>query len=136
MYSEDDLFVFDEFFSIDYIAGHLRHLVSSHSLVDAVQKLRALAANTNSDPVEVMKAVSNLQAVIGPYLLKAALASDVWWDSWCRLHPGYFQRDKKSPVDGGRVCWSGKHGSVYTRQIGKEPDEPLVMHVIKKEDEK
>jgi hypothetical protein len=27
MYSEDDLFVFDEFFSIDYIAGHLRHLV-------------------------------------------------------------------------------------------------------------
>jgi hypothetical protein len=57
MYSEDDLVVFDEFFSIDYIAGHLRHLVSSHNLVDAVQKLRALAANTNSDPVEVMKAV-------------------------------------------------------------------------------
>jgi hypothetical protein len=40
MYSEDDLFVFDEFFSIDYIAGHLRHLVNWHILVDAVQKLR------------------------------------------------------------------------------------------------
>jgi hypothetical protein len=38
-----------------------------------------------------------------PYLLKAALASDVGGTVGAELHTAYFQRDKKSPVDGGRV---------------------------------
>lgn len=126
MYNDDDLFIIDEFLSIDYIAAGLKHLVSPKLLIHAVRDLQAYARNKDSDPVEVMKRLQKVSDAVGPFLFKNLLASEVFED-WCPTHQ---EEDVPVPVDDGICCWSGTKGSVFTRQTDNERDTPLVMHAI------
>lgn len=125
MYNDQDLFVIDEFFSIDHIAQHFNWLVSPKLLIEAVNKLRPLTHNLNSDPKDVITALRTLYETIGPKLFLAALASGVW-EEWCPIDDDCCP--DVEPPDGAEYLWAGHKGIVTWRSVKDGGSTELVFH--------
>lgn len=125
MYNDQDLFVIDEFFSIDHIAQHFNWLVSPKLLIEAVNRLRPLTHNINSDPKAVVAALNKLYETVGPKLFVAAVASGVW-DEWCPVDEDACQ-EIKPPADAEHL-WAGKKGIVTWRVVEDSGSPEIVFH--------
>lgn len=125
VYNDQDLFVIDEFFSIDHIAQHFNWLVSPKLLIEAVNKLRPLTHSKNSDPKAVIAALNTLYETIGPKLFLAALSSGVW-EEWCPLDEDACP-DVDPPAD-AEYLWAGSNGIVTWRTVNDGGSTELVFH--------
>lgn len=125
MYNDQDLFVIDEFFSIDHIAEHFNWIVSPKLLIEAVNKLRTLTHNSSSDPKQVIAALNKLCETIGPKLFVAAMASGVW-DEWCPIDEDACP-EIEPPAD-AEYLWAGNKGIVTWRPVDDGGSTEIVFH--------
>ncbi len=127
MYSERDLFVIDEFFSMKYVSDGFRHLVSPKALIDVVSSLRRTSADANADPVEVMTLISKLRDVLGTFLFGHVISEDVW-EEWCEPNEAgdSVTGDEDPFSDPNLMLWAGNKGQVFLRRSGDD----FVFHVV------
>lgn len=121
-----DLEILEEFFMVDHVAARMGWMVVPTLFGQSVRGLQVLAKNEDSHPDDVMKAIAQLKAAIGPTNLAAVLQHEIW-DDWCPSPTDPEQHDNPSGV----VMWAGKRGYVKGVESDADPELEITLHSVR-----